>query len=133
MIFQNNFRISLLGFIPVLGILLLLFIGYNTGLAFAAAALLRSTPQNPLTGIDYLLFTMILPFFFWELAAYALTMMEGIILVRGLIKGNRIERFFAPGHFRDSEIFKALLVLVLTVIVLFIAALMESYLIVSLG
>ncbi len=133
-IFENNFRIALFGFIPfLLGAFLLLFIGYNTGLAFSAQALIRSTSGSPITGPELVFTTLILPFFFWELAGYTLTMTEGIIITRGLIKGNRIERFIAPGHFRDGELFKALMVLAATAIVLLIAALMESYLIVALG
>ena len=132
-IFKNNFEIALFGFIPILGLLVLLFIGFGTGLAFSGDALLRTTSQTPITGPELLFATMLFPFFFWELAGYALTMMEGIIITRGLIKGNRIERFIAPGHFRDGELFKALVILVMTAIVLIIAALMESYLIVVLG
>ncbi len=131
-IFQNNFKIALFGFIPILGLLILLFIGFGTGLAFSGDALLRTTPQTPITGPELVFATMLFPFFFWELAGYALTMMEGIIITRGLIKGNRIERFIAPGHFRDGELFKALIILLMTAIVLIIAAFMESYLIVLL-
>lgn len=131
-IFQNNFRIALFGFIPFLiGAGFMLVIGFSTGLAFSGDALLRTTPQTPFTGPELVLLTMIFPFFFWELAGYALTMMEGLIITRGLIKGNRIQRFIAPGHFRDGELFKALMILAMTSIVLFIAALMESYLIVT--
>ncbi len=131
LIFQNNFKIALFGFIPFLiGTGILLFVGWSTGIAFSAAALLQTTPQTPVTGVELLFATMLFPFFFWELAGYALIMMEGIIITRGLIKGNRIERFIALGHFRDGELFKGLMILVLTAIVLFTAALMESYLIV---
>ncbi len=127
-IFQNNFKIALFGFIPFLiGTGVLLFIGYSTGSVISAQAIASGTG---LTGLEALIGTMLFPFFFWELAGYALTMMEGIIITRGLIKGNRIERFVAPGHFRDGELFKALIILVMTAIVLMIAALMESYLIV---
>ena len=127
-IFQNNFKIALFGFIPFLiGTGILLFIGYSTGTVISAQAIASGTG---LTGIEALFGTMLFPFFFWELAGYALTMMEGIIITRGLIKGNRIERFVSPGHFRDGELFKALIILVLTAVVLTIAALMESYLIV---
>ncbi len=129
-IFQNNFRIALLGFLPFLiGTGLLLFIGYSTGTVFSAQAIASGTGT---TGLELVLATMLFPFFFWELAGYALTMMEGIVITRGLIKGNRIERFIAPGHFRDGELFKALIILAMTAIVLIIAALMESYLIVAL-
>ncbi len=130
-IFQNNFRIALLGFIPFLiGTGILLFIGYSTGSVISAQAIASGTG---ITGLEALIVTMLFPFFFWELAGYALTMMEGIIITRGLIKGNRIERFIAPGHFRDGELFKALIILVMTAIILIIAAFMESYLIVALG
>lgn len=130
-IFQNNFRIALLGFLPFLiGTGLLLFIGYSTGTVISAQAIASGTG---ITGLEALFATMLFPFFFWELAGYALTMMEGIVITRGLFKGNRIERFIAPGHFRDGELFKALITLVMTAIVLIIAALMESYLIVVLG
>jgi hypothetical protein len=126
-IFQNNFKIALFGFIPFLiGTGILLFIGYSTGSVISAQAIASGTG---VTGLEALFVTMLFPFFFWELAGYALTMMEGIIITRGLIKGNRIERFVAPGHFRDGELFKALLILALTAVVLVIAAVMESYLI----
>lgn len=130
-IFQNNLKIALFGFIPFLiGSGLLLFIGFSTGIAFSGDALISTTRGTPVTGPELVLATTLFPFFFWELSGYALTMMEGIVITRGLIKGNRIERFVAPGHFRDGELFKALLVVAMTAIILFIAALMESYLIV---
>ncbi len=130
-IFQNNLKIALFGLIPFLiGSGILLFIGWSTGIAFSGQALIETTRGTPVTGPELLIVTMLFPFFFWELSGYALTMMEGIIITRGLIKGNRIERLIAPGHFRDGELFKALLVVVMTAIVLFIAALIESYLIV---
>ena len=133
LIFQNNFKIALFGFIPFLiGSGILLFIGLSTGIAFSGDALIHTAKGTPATGPELLIATMLFPFFFWELAGYALTMMEGIVITRGLIKGNRIERFIAPGHFREGELFKAILVLVMTAIVLFVAALMESYLIVLL-
>lgn len=126
-IFQNNFKIAVFGFIPFLiGTGILLFIGYSTGSVISAQAIASGTG---VTGLEALFVTMLFPFFFWELAGYALTMMEGIVITRGLIKGNRIERFVAPGHFRDGELFKALIILALTAVVLMIAAIMESYLI----
>ncbi len=127
-IFQNNFKIALFGFIPFLiGTGILLFVGYSTGNVISAQAIASGTG---ITGLEALFGVMLFPFFFWELAGYALTMMEGIIITRGLIKENRIERFVSPGHFRDGELFKALIILGMTAIVLIIAALMESYLIV---
>ena len=79
-IFGNNFLISLLMFIPVIGPLLGLFIMFNTGVAIGAIA--TASGFSPSLGLVALALT---PVFWLEFAAYSTAMAASVWLFWRLI------------------------------------------------
>ena len=80
-IFQNNFQICLLMFIPFVGPILGLFILFDTGLALGAIAQVQGYPVW--LGLLSLLLT---PVFWLEFTAYSTAIAESIWLTRRLMQ-----------------------------------------------
>jgi hypothetical protein len=78
-IFINNFSICLLMFIPVAGVVLGMFILFNTGVALSAIAATQGFPAY--IGLASLFVT---PIFWLEFIAYSIAMAESILLFRRL-------------------------------------------------
>lgn len=80
-IFVNNFRVTLLMFIPLAGAALGLLVLFNTGVALSALAMVHGYPA-------YVAFfsLMATPVFWLEFAAYAIAMAESIWLFRRLLQ-----------------------------------------------
>lgn len=82
-IFQNNFIICLLMFVPVLGVVLGMGILFNTGLSLSAISYVQHYPSW--LGLLSLVLT---PVFWLEFAAYSIAMAESIWLTRRLLQGR---------------------------------------------
>jgi uncharacterized membrane protein SpoIIM required for sporulation len=80
-IFQNNFSICLLMFVPIVGAGLGLFILFNTGLALGAIALTQGYPVW--VGFGSLILS---PVFWLEFAAYSIAMAESVWLSVRIIR-----------------------------------------------
>ena len=80
-IFQNNFLICLLMFIPILGPILGMGILFNTGLSLSAISYVQHYPSW--LGLLSLVLT---PVFWLEFAAYSIAMAESIWLTRRLLQ-----------------------------------------------
>lgn len=80
-IFLNNFQISLIMLVPLLGTVLGGFIIYSTGMVFAAYS-----QQFGLSSIELVLFTILSPYGLLEFIGYGLATSEGIVLIYSLIK-----------------------------------------------
>ncbi len=82
-IFGNNFLITLVMFIPVIGPVLGLFIMFNTGNVVGAIA--TSGGYSPILALVALVIT---PVFWLEFAAYSTAMAESVWLFRRLLQGR---------------------------------------------
>lgn len=82
-IFGNNFLITLVMFIPVIGPVLGLFIMYNTGTVVGAIAV--SSGYSPVLALFALFIT---PVAWLEFTAYSTAMAESIWLFRRLLQGR---------------------------------------------
>jgi hypothetical protein len=82
-IFGNNFIITLVMFIPVIGPVLGLFIMFNTGNVVGAIATAGGYP--PILALIALVIT---PVFWLEFAAYSTAMAESVWLFRRLLQGR---------------------------------------------
>jgi hypothetical protein len=82
-IFGNNFLITLLMFVPVIGPVLGLFIMFNTGNVVGAIAISGGYP--PILALIALVIT---PVFWLEFAAYSTAMAESVWLFRRLLQGR---------------------------------------------
>ncbi|MGE5555223.1 MAG: stage II sporulation protein M [Methanocella sp.] len=80
-IFLNNFRITLLMFIPLAGAALGLLVLFNTGVALNALAMVNGYPAY-----DAFFSLMATPVFWLEFAAYSIAMAESIWLFRRLLQ-----------------------------------------------
>ena len=85
-IFQNNFIICLLMFIPILGPILGMGILFNTGLSLSAIAYVQDYPA----WLGYLSLVLT-PVFWLEFAAYSIAMAESIWLTRRLLQWRWLE------------------------------------------
>ena len=103
-IFQNNFLISLLMFVPVIGAALGLFILFDTGIVLSAIAITGNFPVW--LGLASLVIT---PVFWLEFAAYSIAMAESIWLFRRLnqaiFKDRRRWREILLGELKWTGIF----------------------------
>ncbi len=91
-IFQNNFLISLLMFVPLVGAALGLFILFDTGVALSAIAATQG--YSVWLGIGSLVLT---PVFWLEFAAYSIAMAESIWLFRRILQAFQAKE---PGLWR---------------------------------
>jgi uncharacterized membrane protein SpoIIM required for sporulation len=113
-IFANNVTISIIMFIPGIGILFGLFSGYSTGTVFSA---ITQTSQTTTITANQLSPLMILltPFGIMEIFCYGLAISRSSLLLFSLIKRDNILRQFKYTLFEVITI----------VIILFFAALIE--------
>jgi uncharacterized membrane protein len=112
-IFLNNFFVTMLTFIPFLGILIHLFIQYSTGIALGAISSLKSA--NPL-----LLIVFASPIFFLEYVSYTIALSESLNISLLIIKKDNFKERI------KKHSWKAIL---FTSILLFIGAVIETFLI----
>jgi len=75
-IFLNNAVIALIMFVPFIGALFAMYVGYNSGLVISAMS--QTNNMNP---VSVLLLTVANPIAFMEFMAYALAITQGILLV----------------------------------------------------
>ncbi len=112
-IFGNNFLITLIMFIPVIGPVLGLFIMFNTGNVVGAIA--TSGGYSPIIALIALVIT---PVFWLEFAAYSTAMAESVWLFRRLLQGRGLREL------RTMAIF-----VTITAVILALSAVIETALI----
>jgi len=112
-IFGNNFLITLVMFIPVIGPVLGLFIMFNTGNVVGAIAV--SGGYSPIIALIALIIT---PVFWLEFAAYSTAMAESVWVFRRLLQGRGIREL------RTMSIF-----VTITAVILAVGAVIETALI----
>jgi hypothetical protein len=112
-IFGNNFLITLVMFIPVIGPVLGLFIMFNTGNVVGAIA--TSSGFSPIFALIALIIT---PVFWLEFAAYSTAMSESVWLFRRLLQGR---------GFRELRVMSVFVTI--TAVILAVGALVETALI----
>jgi hypothetical protein len=106
---KNNITISVLFITPVVGIILLPIISYNTGLIFSAISTVNEIPR-----VSLLTSIFLSPIFWFELVAFNLATTHGIMIVIGL----------ATRNFK-KEAFNLLKAFVATIAILIISAILE--------
>lgn len=126
-IFLNNFKISLIMFIPAAGVGFGGFAGFGTGAVISAYA--SSTPE--LSGIPPLVI-FITPFGIMEVFVYGLAISRSGLLVVRLVK-DKPWRAEARRPFYESSIVPTLVELGIAAVVLFAAAVIEWQIIEQLG
>jgi Stage II sporulation protein M len=112
-IFGNNFLITLVMFIPVIGPVLGLFIMFNTGNVVGAIATSSGYPS-----IIALIALIITPVFWLEFAAYSTAMAESVWLFRRLFQGRGLREL------RTMSVF-----VTITAVILAFSAVIETALI----
>lgn len=115
-IFLNNFEISLLMFVPIIGAIFGLFTLFSTGVALGAIANVQGYPA--LLGFAVLLLT---PIFWLEFISYAIGITESIWLFRRLTQRRWRE-------LKNTAIFIGICALLLA-----IGAIVEAWLILAAG
>jgi uncharacterized membrane protein SpoIIM required for sporulation len=80
-IFINNFSLTLLMFIPLVGVGIGLFIMYNTGVGLAAISTVQGYPAS-----TAILDLMANPIFWLEFVSYSIAMASSIWLIRRLLQ-----------------------------------------------
>jgi uncharacterized membrane protein SpoIIM required for sporulation len=111
-IFTNNLTISLIMFIPGIGILFGLFSGYSTGLVFSAI-IQTSHNQNQIST----LLVLLTPFGIMEIFCYGLAISRSSLLLISLIKKHNILK----------QLKFILIEIAIVVGILFFAAVLEWY------
>jgi hypothetical protein len=112
-IFANNLAISIIMFIPGIGILFGLFSGYSTGTVFSAIA---QTSQST-TGQISPLFILLTPFGIMEIFSYGLAISRSSLLLVSLIKKENVLK----------QLKYTLIEVIIVTLILFFAALIEWY------
>jgi hypothetical protein len=110
---KNNITIAILFLIPVVGIILMPIISYNTGLIFSAIATVNEIPK-----LSLLISIFLSPIFWFELIAFNLATTHGIMIILGL----------ATKSFK-KEAFNLLKAFLATIAILVISAIIEIALI----
>jgi hypothetical protein len=82
-IFQNNFVICLISFVPVAGPIFGYFVLYNTGSYIAAESLAHGLPP-----VIVLLFLFEFPFTWLEFLAYSTALSESFLMIWRMINGR---------------------------------------------
>lgn len=111
---QNNIAICLIFFIPVFGVLFMVFVSYSTGLVISAYSLLSTS----VTRLEILQATFLVPSTWLEVIAYSLAASEGTLFLLGVLT----RRFKEEG----KTLLKTILVCVALLIV---GAVIESILV----
>lgn len=117
-IFLNNFRITLGMFIPGIGAVIGLYAAYNTGLVYQSFA--QTSPQ--LASIPSLLI-LLTPFGILEIFSYSLAISQSIILLKAIIN-KKLDK---------NLLYSTLIQVGMVALILFIAAIIEYYMIKELG
>jgi hypothetical protein len=117
-IFTNNFMISLVLFVPLVGPLFGVFVMHNTGTAIAAQSITASTHPPP---ILVLLILFIFPFTWMEFLAYSVAFSESIWLLWRIIQRKG-----------KMELVNTLILILVCLLTLLAAAFIEMALIKSL-
>lgn len=112
-IFANNFLISSIMFIPLFGLVIGVIILHTTGVVIAATGMSVDIP-----GIFLLLSLLVFPFSWLEFISYAAAMTQSIFILLGIFR-----------RFIIKEMFRTVILLSATFIMLFIAAFIETILI----
>lgn len=122
-IFENNFAIDLVMFIPIAGWVFGSIVLYNTGLAFNAQST-DTTLSNPnhLSGTIIFLVNFIAPHQILEFIAYGTAFAASIWLFWRIIRGGAMRELKRTGMF-----------ILICAVLLLIAAFIEEYLILTLG
>jgi stage II sporulation SpoM-like protein len=110
-IFANNLAISIIMFIPGIGILFGLFSGYSTGTVFSAIAQTSQSTANQISP----LFIILTPFGFMEIFSYGLAISRSSLLLVSLIKKENVLKQFKY----------TLIEVIIVTLILFFAALIE--------
>jgi hypothetical protein len=80
-IFRNNFLISLIMFVPVVGPFFGIYVLHNTGVIIAAESISNQAPALPV-----FLILFIFPFTWMEFLAYSIALSESVWLTRRIIQ-----------------------------------------------
>jgi uncharacterized membrane protein SpoIIM required for sporulation len=112
-IFANNLIISIMMFIPGIGILFGLFSGYSTGTVFSAIAQTSQT-QTTADQISPLVI-LLTPFGIMEIFSYGLAISRSSLLLVSLIKKDHISK----------QLKYTLIEIMIVIVILFLAALIE--------
>ncbi len=117
LIFGNNFMICLTMFVPFAGPVFGCYVLYNTGVVIAAESITAGLPP-----IIVLLSLFIFPFVWLEFLAYSTALAESVWLVWRIIQ-----------HRGKKELVNACILISICAVALVVAAIMEIFLILSLG
>jgi uncharacterized membrane protein SpoIIM required for sporulation len=110
-IFANNLTISIMMFIPGIGILFGLFSGYSTGTVFSAIAQTSQTTPDQISPLIILL----TPFGIMEIFSYGLAISRSSLLLVSLIKKDHLSK----------QLKYTLIEIMIVTVILFFAALTE--------
>ena len=110
-IFANNLIISIIMFIPGIGILFGLFSGYSTGTVFSAIAQTSQATTDQISPLVILL----TPFGIMEIFSYGLAISRSSLLLVSLIKKDHISK----------QLKYTLIEIMIVIVILFLAALIE--------
>jgi uncharacterized membrane protein SpoIIM required for sporulation len=110
-IFANNLIISIIMFIPGIGILFGLFSGYSTGTVFSAIAQTSQATTDQISPLVILL----TPFGIMEIFSYGLAISRSSLLLVSLIKKDHISK----------QLKYSLIEIMIVIVILFLAALIE--------
>jgi uncharacterized membrane protein SpoIIM required for sporulation len=110
-IFANNLIISIMMFIPGIGILFGLFSGYSTGTVFSAIAQTSQATTDQISPLVILL----TPFGIMEIFSYGLAISRSSLLLVSLIKKDHISK----------QLKYTLIEIMIVIVILFLAALIE--------
>jgi len=110
-IFANNLIISIIMFIPGIGILFGLFSGYSTGTVFSAIAQTSQATADQISPLVILL----TPFGIMEIFSYGLAISRSSLLLVSLIKKDHISK----------QLKYTLIEIMIVIVILFLAALIE--------
>jgi hypothetical protein len=110
-IFANNFTISIIMFVPGIGILFGLFSGYSTGTVFSAIAQTSQTTPDQISPLVILL----TPFGIMEIFSYGLAISRSSLLLVSLIKKDHVSK----------QLKYTLIEVMIVTVILFFAALIE--------
>lgn len=121
-IFKNNFFLSTLMVIPLIGAFLAMAIAYNTGQAFAAISIVKYGSN---LGGKLFLFSMFLPHFWFEYISYGFATAQSLIFVFSLIKALKNKKY----GILLTELFITIIIIGMVAVLLLTGAVIEYSLI----
>ncbi len=116
-IFENNFFINMIMFVPIAGPFFGSYVLYNTGLMIAAQSIVNGIPP-----LSVLLFLFIFPFTWMEFIAYSIALSQSVWLTWRIIQ-----------HKGKNELKKTFILIGACIAILLAAAFIESVIIASLA